>query len=132
MVPNPRAAPTILNVQVVLHSVVDLTLVHAQTSLGTTAQELTGGWEGYDSRVAGMSVFGPSKIPAPTQELGHTLFAENDIEGFLAISAKIPWSQNLVIFPSKLQAGSSVVFSSPATRDEYRIDTAGERYIQLP
>lgn len=88
-IPNPRISPVILNVQVVLHAIYDLTHVaDAQVPLDVTAQELTGDWRGYGTR-------GPRKpIPlpvgyAPTQELGIHLF-RTGIEGFLGISAKIP------------------------------------------
>jgi hypothetical protein len=46
-VPNPRQAWTVLNVQVQLQAVADLTDPTEQHRLATTAQELTGDWRGY-------------------------------------------------------------------------------------
>ena len=44
-VPNPRQAWIILNVQVSLKAVADLTVVSEQLKILTTAQELTGDWD---------------------------------------------------------------------------------------
>jgi hypothetical protein len=49
-VPNPRQSWVILNVQVTLEAVADLTDPAEQYRLGTTAQELTGDWRGYQLR----------------------------------------------------------------------------------
>jgi hypothetical protein len=50
-VPHPRLSHTSLNVQVVLHQVVDLTdVTWAQGVLWTNAQELTGDWRSYRLR----------------------------------------------------------------------------------
>jgi hypothetical protein len=108
-VPNPRLGYTMLNVQVVLHDVCDLTdVAGAQGPLGTTAQELTGDWEHYQTRGPTTSVSAPTGI-APTQMLGEALF-KTGIEGFRAISAKIACNRTLMVFPQNLQTGSSVVF----------------------
>ena len=69
-VAHPAPAFAMLNVQVTLSQVADLT---AQAQLQTTAQELTGDWDGY--QVRGPAT--PVSLPvgqAPTQELGHALF----------------------------------------------------------
>ena len=121
LVPNPASSWTMLNVSVTLQTVVDLSLQSEQIKVDTSVQELTGDWRGYRERSAMTAVKEPFDVPAPTQELGAALFALADIEGFIAVSAKLPYCQNLVIFPEKLQAGSSVVFSYPATGEVFRI-----------
>jgi hypothetical protein len=55
-VPNPRQSWLILNVQVTLQAVADLTNVAEHIKLDTTAQELTGDWRCYALRHAHVSV----------------------------------------------------------------------------
>ena len=76
-----------LNVHVILQEVIDLTDVNVHTALGTSVQELTGDWEGYQIRNRRTAVSEPTGI-APTQELGRALFATG-VEGFRAISAEV-------------------------------------------
>jgi hypothetical protein len=94
--------------------VADLTDVAIHQQLATTAQELTGDWRGYLIRSAVMSVSQPTGL-APTQSLGFALHVVPGLEGFRAISAKVPTRVNLVVFPDKLLPGSSVRFHDPAT-----------------
>jgi RES domain-containing protein len=68
-IPNPRQAWIILNVQVTLQAVADLTIVSEQFKLLTTAQELTGDWDCYRLRTLQSSVSQPMGL-APTQVLG--------------------------------------------------------------
>jgi RES domain-containing protein len=110
--PNPRLALVILNVQVQLQRVADLTLVPQQQLLGTNAQELTGDWRGYQQRSPRTSVREPVGI-APTQELGAALYQAPDLEGICTLSARVPYSMILIVFPQKLQTGSSVEFLHP-------------------
>jgi hypothetical protein len=113
-VPNPSHAWVILNVQVTLHAVADLTDPSEQGKLLTTAQELTGDWRRYLVRKAHMSVSQPTG-PAPTQLLGAALHRVRGLEGFRTVSARVPTHMNLVVFPDKLRRGSSIVFKNPAT-----------------
>jgi len=110
--PQSRLAWTIINVRVRLQRVADLTVVGQQDLLGTTAQELTGDWEGYHLRNRRTSVSEPIGL-APTQELGAALYSLPDLEGFRTVSSKVPYAMNLVVFPQKLQPGSRVEFSHP-------------------
>lgn len=114
IIPHPRQTWTVLNVDVQLQTVADLTQESQQQLLETTAQELTGDWRGYQQRSPATSVSQPVGV-APTQFLGAALFAVPGLEGFRTLSAKLPYYSNLVIFPQKLQPGSQVVFSDPAT-----------------
>jgi hypothetical protein len=110
--PQSRLAWAILNVGVRLHKVADLTVVSQQHLVETTAQELTGDWEGYQLRGPRTSVSEPVGI-APTQELVAALYQIPELEGFRTLSARVPYSMVLVVFPQKLQPGSSVEFSHP-------------------
>ena len=113
-VPNPQIAALILNVQITLQRVCDLTqLGTAQIPLQTTAQELTGDWDGYQSRGPLTSVTAPVGI-AETQALGEALF-QTGIEGFRSLSAKIPYARTLIVFPTNLRRGSSVVYTDRGT-----------------
>jgi len=113
-VPHPRRAHYLtLNVDVVLHEVVDLTDVHAaQASLQTNVQELTGDWDCYAVRSSITPVFDPNGI-TPTQELGMQLFLTSGIEAFQTVSARVPYHRNIVIFPQKLHPGSFIAFRDP-------------------
>ena len=118
--PNPRQAWTILNVQVNLTAVADLTAVSEQLKVSTTAQELTGDWGCYRLRTAQTSVPHPVGH-APTQLLGLALHSLPGLEGFRAISAKIPTQMNLVVFPDKLLPSSNIVFTDPGTGKTFSI-----------
>jgi hypothetical protein len=115
LLPNPRQAWTILNVQVSLQNVADLCDVAEQTKLSTTAQELTGDWRAYYLRTPLTPVRGP------TQDLGQALYQVAGLEGFLTVSAKMPTHRNLVVFPNKLHPGSHILFSDSATGQTHTI-----------
>ena len=121
LIANPASAETMLNVAVILQNVVDLTRLDAQNRLATSVQELTGDWRGYETRSPSTSVTEPFGVAAPTQELGAALFGLADLEGFLAVSARLPYSKNLVVFPQKLRPGSSLAFTYPATGERYAL-----------
>jgi hypothetical protein len=106
--PVPGRNWSTFSLLVKLQSVVDLTQAAGQTSLATTAQELTGDWLCYQLRSASTPVSQPAGVPAPTQVLGAALHAVSGVEGFIAISAKVPTRRNLVVFPDKLLPKSSL------------------------
>ncbi|MGC1294178.1 MAG: RES family NAD+ phosphorylase [Alloacidobacterium sp.] len=110
-VPHPNLTFVTLNVQVVLREVIDLTEVNAQAAISMTVQELTGDWDGYQIRGMRTPVSHPTGI-APTQELGRALFATG-VEGFRAVSAKVPYHKTLIVFPDNLKngSGSSLTFN---------------------
>ncbi len=113
----------VIDVDVDLRSVVDLTDVTSHGLLGTSAQELTGDWEGYGQRAsAGPSVVLNAPVgPAPTQDLGRELFGERGVEGVKYISAKVPVTCCLVVFTHKLQRPGSISWHDPNTgqRESY-------------
>jgi RES domain len=110
---HPRRTFTIINAMILLGDACDLTIVSsAQVPLDTSAQELTGDWDGYQLRATSLtSVAGPTGI-APTQALGQALF-NTGIEGFRSISAKVPYTKTLIVFPDNLKPGSSIVYVDP-------------------
>ena len=108
LIANPAGSWLILNAEVRLTRVADLTNVRgSHEALSTTAQELTGDWRGYRQRSAQTSVSSPCGV-SPTQELGAALFSSGLFEGFLAISAKLPYQRILGIFPRKLSEAGFV------------------------
>jgi RES domain-containing protein len=104
-VSDPSRTITLLNLSVRLNCVVDLTDAAEQRRIGTTAQELTGGWKQY--ALSG---------EAPTQRLGQALFDVAGLEGFLVPSARVETARNLVVFPDKLNEASRIEFRNPKTR----------------
>ena len=87
----------------------NLTDPSQQSLLDISIQELTGNWDTY------------APGDAPTQRLGAALYATRDIEGFLAISAKMPPNKTLIVFPQKLRKGSELVFQDIITGGIHRI-----------
>ncbi len=110
---NPRQGKMIpIDVSVRLQSVANLTDPTQQALLEISVQELTGNWNTY------------SPGTAPTQLLGTALFSRRKIEGFLAISAKLPRCKTLIVFPKKLRKGSELIFEDIITRKTHRIAPA--------
>lgn len=107
----------IASVDIRLSAVADLTSVDQQKRLMTNAQELTGDWAGHSLRALHSPVPEPRNCPAPTQELGLALHADPRIEGFVTVSARMPTHRNLIVFPGKLRATSSISFRHPETDD---------------
>lgn len=112
VVPNPHQAWVVINVQVQLQQLADLTRVSEQALIATSAQELTGDWRGNQFRGPNASVTAPTG-PAPTQQLGAALFARPDLEGFFTVSARVPTHRSLIVLPGKLKPGSYLEFSHP-------------------
>ncbi len=108
-IPNPAHTFLLLNVQVVLQAVADLTTSIAHQSLDLTAQELTGDWRGYADRNSITPLQYPSGA-APTQELGNALFGVAGLEGFITYSAKKPTIFTFGRIPPKI--GTLEVISS--------------------
>ncbi|HEY4113610.1 MAG TPA: RES family NAD+ phosphorylase [Rhizomicrobium sp.] len=123
-VPAPRGAWAILSVSVRLQRIADLSVVASQALLDTSVQELTGDWVGYRQRSSLTNVAAPTGT-APTQALGEALHRDPRlIEGFIAVSAKVPYNQNLIVFPAHLGAGSSVDYAwqDASGSHTYRVD----------
>jgi hypothetical protein len=115
LVPNPRGHWIIINVQVQLGRVADLTQSSQLALLETTVQELTGDWQGYWFRDPHQKLAAPYWTNVPTQRLGRALHQVRGLEGFLTYSARFSTHRNLIIFPRKLRRGSFVRFENPIT-----------------
>ena len=114
-VQGPRKNWLIVNIDVQLQNIADLTRVSQQSLLDTTAQELTGDWRGYQLRGPAAPVSQPAATPAPTQQLGEMMHAVPGLEAFVSISAMVPTHRILVVFPKKLEAGSELIFKRDDT-----------------
>jgi RES domain-containing protein len=115
-VPNPKSAWTVINVDVQLQKVADLTIVADRKVVQTTVQELTGDWRGYQLRKPHAVSKPPYWSDVPTQRLGQALHGVPDLEGFLTYSAKVATKKNLIVFPKKLLPGSSLKFHDPTSK----------------
>jgi RES domain-containing protein len=100
-VPNPAASFAAVAVKVSVQSAVDLTDFMQTAALQTSLQELTGNWRSYAQRARAACAHAHPPC-APTQELGKALYEREDIEGFIAFSAK-------AIFPGRLNGQNSWV-----------------------
>lgn len=112
LLPSPHRSWSILNVNVRLSRVVDLTRAGERRKLGTTVQELTGDWRGYAIRHQIKQRPGVA-LAAPTQRLGEALYQLGNVEGFLTFSAKQSFSRVLVVFPQRVIAPNRITFRDP-------------------
>lgn len=109
-VANPHQSKIVtIDVDVRLHSVADLSDPAQQELLDVSVQELTGNWDTYPPGLA------------PTQRLGEALYRTRGVEGFVAISARMPPNRTLIVFPQKLRKGSELVFQEDITGQTHRI-----------
>src|SRR5438270_1647975 len=88
----------LLSVEHRLQSVADLTDPMVQAAVGTTLDELCAPWRPLN----------PAGQVAPTQLLGEVIRDDGSIEALRVPSARVPSTENLVIFPDRLCAGSSL------------------------
>lgn len=114
-IPNPSASWVVINVDIQLTQIVDLTKSSQRKIIDTTAQELTGDWRGYALRNPASALSAPYWSNAPTQRLGYALYGVDDLEGFLCYSARVATRRILVVFPQKLRPESFVRFHDPAS-----------------
>jgi hypothetical protein len=122
-IPNPHSSWAVLNVNVALKTILDLTDEKVEQILRTNFQELTGDWQGYDLRANPLVSVKRSADAAPTQKLGLTLYRIPGLLGFLTLSAKAPARKNLVIFPNKIKtpADGKIEFTDPSTGKVHQI-----------
>ncbi len=117
-VPNPAGGPwTLIDVQVDLQAVVDLTRRTSHNLIETSVQELTGDWRAYRLRRPSRLCGGRYGSDVPTQSLGRRLARIRGVEGFLSYSAPVATQRNLMIFPRKLLPGSQLRYRDPTTGD---------------
>jgi hypothetical protein len=121
IIPNPKSHWIIINVQVRIGRVADLTQRSQRRLIETTVQELTGDWRGYAFRDTHERLAAPYWTNVPTQRLGRALHQVRALEGFLTYSARFPTRRNLVIFRQKLRPGSLVRFKNLVTGQSHTI-----------
>jgi RES domain-containing protein len=115
-VPSPAGgAWSLIDVQVNLQAVVDLSQRASRSLIETSVQELTGDWRAYSLRRPARLRGGIHGSDVPTQLLGRRLERIRGLEGFLSYSARIATRRNLMIFPHKLLPGSRLRYRDPAT-----------------
>jgi hypothetical protein len=121
-VPAPRGSWTVLTVRVQLQAVLDLSSLMSQAALPVSSQELTGDWQGYRLRSRATNVAAPTGA-APTQMLGEAIHSDlRGLEGFCAVSAKVPANRTLVVFPDRLRPGDLVEYEWDEGEHIYRVD----------
>jgi hypothetical protein len=133
VVPAPTGAWTTLTVRVRLRRVVDLTDLASQALLDINVQELTGDWRGYAQRSSRTNVTVPVGT-APTQYLGEAIFRDSrNLEGFLTVSAKVPYHRNLIAFPAHFRSRSYIAYDWRDTggNHTYRVDQANPEGKQV-
>lgn len=125
VVAHPTVSLVTIPIRVRLGGVVNVSDPSQAALIGTNAQELTGDWRSYKHRSSVTSVTGPTG-KAPTQELGEALFGLcSDVQGFITISARLPYYRALVVFPERLRAGRDYV--------RYTVKTSGStQTIEIP
>jgi len=103
VIPHPSRPLVALPTMVSLSAAADLTDPGEAAVSDANAQELTGNWRSYATRIP------PGRFPAPltgtppTQTLGNALFALGSQQGFTSFSATIPDYKILAVFPDRLK-----------------------------
>lgn len=107
VIPHPTRPLVTLPIIVGLTSVADLTDPVEAATVDTNAQELTGDWRSYATRIPPFVPPGPHSGLPPTQNLGIALHGLARHQGLITFSATLPDYKILVIFPDRLNKGSA-------------------------
>ncbi len=104
----PHAARPLvtLPIMVSLTAAADLTDPHEAAKIDTNAQELTGDWRGYASRVPPPAPPAPHTGVPPTHSLGVALHGLGKHQGLITFSATLPDYRILVVFSGRLPKGN--------------------------
>jgi RES domain-containing protein len=103
VVPHPTRPLVTLPNLVSLGAISDLTDPAEATVIDTSAQELTGDWRSYATRIPPAGLPAPHTGTPPTQLLGSALFALASLQGLVRFSATLPDYKILVVFPDRLK-----------------------------
>ena len=106
VVPHPTRPLVTLPIMVGLASAADLTDPAEAATVGTNAQELTGDWRSYITRIPPPVPPSPHSGLPPTQSLGVALHGLGKHQGLITFSATLPDYRILVVFPDRLLKGS--------------------------
>ncbi len=102
VVPHPHRPLVSLPILVSLGAISDLTDPLEAAVVETNAQELTGDWRSYATRLSPTGAPGPHTGMPPTHSLGSALFALGSPQGLVSFSATLPDYKILVVFPARL------------------------------
>jgi hypothetical protein len=91
-----------LPIIVSLGAISDLTDPAEAALIGTNAEELTGDWRSYATRIPPVGPPAPHTGTPPTRSFGRALFALGSSQGFVSFSATLPDYKILVVFPDRL------------------------------
>lgn len=103
VVPHPSRPLVTLPILVSIGATADLTDPAEAALIETNAQELTGDWRSYATRIPPARPPAPHTGMPPTQDLGNALFALGTLQGLLTFSAVLPDYKILVVFPDRLK-----------------------------
>lgn len=99
-----RGPPKVLvSVDYSLQTVLDLCSPEVQEAIDTNLQELNEDW----------LLRQKGGLPIPTQNLGEVIYQVGHIEAMRVPSARLPGTSNLVVFPERMQIGSSLRLFDP-------------------
>jgi hypothetical protein len=85
-----------------LTTVADLTDPSEAATVDTNAQELTGDWRSYATRIPPAVPPGPHTGVPPTHALGNALYTSGSHQGLITFSATLSDYKILVVFPDRL------------------------------
>jgi hypothetical protein len=103
VVPHPGRPLVTLPIMVGLTAVADLTDPAEAARVGTNAQELTGDWRSYATRIPPAFAPRPHTGVPPTHGLGNALFALGRHQGLITFSATLPDYKVLAVFTDRLK-----------------------------
>jgi hypothetical protein len=101
--PHPNRQLVTLPILVSLAAIADVTDPAEAMVVETNAQELTGDWRSYATRIPPAGPPRPHTGTPATQGLGSALFALGSLQVFMSFSATLPNYKMLVVFPDRLK-----------------------------
>jgi RES domain-containing protein len=107
VVPHPSRPLVTLPIVVALTAVADLTDPAESAIVDTNAQELTGDWRSYATRIPPTVPPAPHSGVPPTHSLGISLYSLGKYRGLVTFSATLPDYKILVVFPDRLMKRAS-------------------------
>lgn len=107
VVPHPSRPLVVLPITVGLSDVADLTVSAEAATVDTNAQELTGDWRSYATRIPPAFPPAPHSGLPPTQNLGFVLYGLGKYKGLISFSATLPDYKILIVFRDRLLKGVS-------------------------
>jgi hypothetical protein len=107
LVPHPGRPLVTLPIKTSLSAVADLTNSAESAKIETNAQELTGDWRSYSTRLPPLIPPAPHTGIPPTQSLGNRLYEMGKHQGLVTFSATLPDYRILAVFVDRLNETQS-------------------------